>query len=179
MNAAALSLAGSDTTVGFPLSPSSPMFGCRGMSPRKSTWCSAQRRLALSLDPKTLVASLQWGQVKSDMFCTRPRMSTWTVLNMLMPLTASFVARVWGVVTMTDPGHGQQAVCGTGRLRRLAVEHGLLGDCQLRVSRAGRQIQHEDVEAAPVDFVEQLLYRLHDHGAPPHDGGLFRDEVAH
>lgn len=31
-------------------------------------------------------------------------MLTPTVLNMLMPLTASFVAKLCGVVMMTDPG---------------------------------------------------------------------------
>ena len=73
------------------------------MSPRKSIPCSAHKCFTLSLVPKTFVTPWQWGHVKSDMFCTRPRILTSTVLNMLIPLIASFVARVCGVVTIRDP----------------------------------------------------------------------------
>lgn len=55
----------------------------------------------------------------------------------------------------------------------------MLRDGQLHVASAGGQVEHEHVEAAPVDFVEQLLEGFHDHEAAPYDGGVFADEVAH
>ena len=62
------------------------------------------------------------------------------------------------------------------------VQLDLLRDGQLRVARSRRQIQDQHVQAAPVDFVQELLERFHDHEAAPGDGGFFSgaaDEVAH
>lgn len=60
-----------------------------------------------------------------------------------------------------------------------AVQHDLLRDAELRVARARGQVEHEHVEAAPVDLVQELLQRLHDHHAAPHHWRLLPDEVAH
>lgn len=103
MNAFALSLSGSETTVGLPLSASSQMLACKGTSPRKSILCFSQALVTPEFAPNMWVLFWQCGQVKSDIFCTIPRIGVWIVLNMLMPLTASFKAMSCGVETMTAP----------------------------------------------------------------------------
>ena len=50
---------------------------------------------------------------------------------------------------------------------------------QLRVAGAGRQVDQQDVELAPLHVLHELLHRLHHHGAPPDDGGVLIHEEAH
>lgn len=92
MNALARSLSGSETTVGFPLSASSQMLACSGISPKKSMPFSSHARVTPECEPNMCVLFWQWGHVKRDMFWIMPNKGTFTVLNMLMPLMASFRA---------------------------------------------------------------------------------------
>jgi hypothetical protein len=62
---------------------------------------------------------------------------------------------------------------------RPTIKHYLLRDTQLRVARAGRQVQHQHVQTAPFHLVQELLERLHDHQAAPDYGRIFIYEVAH
>lgn len=118
MKACALSLSGSETTVGFPFWPSSPTFWCNGISPSRSMEYSVQTSLTRSLDPKIAVSWWQCGQLNSDMFCTKPSKGTFTFLNMLIPFTASLTARVCGVVTMIEP----RCSLSTSRAPRYYIE---------------------------------------------------------
>ena len=61
---------------------------------------------------------------------------------------------------------------------QIGLNH-LLRDAELGVARPRGQVEDQDVQAAPFHLVEQLLQGLHDHQAPPHDGGLLAYEVAH
>lgn len=103
MNAVALSLSGSLTIVGFPLSASSQILLCNGISPKKSMPCTSQAFVTPEFPPNICVLLLQWGQVNSDMFWTIPRMGVLIVLNILIPFTASLRAISWGVETMIAP----------------------------------------------------------------------------
>jgi hypothetical protein len=104
MNTFARSLFGSETTVGFPLSASSQMLACNGMSPRKSIPCSSHACVTPELEPNMCVLFWQCGHVKRDIFWIMPNKGTLTVLNMLMPLIASLRAISWGVETIMAPG---------------------------------------------------------------------------
>lgn len=73
---------------------------------------------------------------------------------MLMPLTASFVARVCGVVTINEPTCRQRPVFGFASNTSLTVQNDLLCNCQLCVPRAGRQIQNKNIEAPPINFMK-------------------------
>ena len=48
----------------------------------------------------------------------------------------------------------------------------LLGQGQLRVARAGRQVDDHEIELAPLDVAQELVERLQDHRAAPDDGGV-------
>jgi hypothetical protein len=56
-----------------------------------------------------------------------------------------------------------------------ADRHGL-GEGQLRVRRARRQVDHEVVEVAPLDVAQELLDRAADERAAPHDRLALGDE---
>lgn len=66
-----------------------------------------------------------------------------------------------------------------GRWPELTVELDTLRDAQLRVSGARGQVEHEHVQASPLDLVQELLEGLHDHHPAPHYGAVLVDEVAH
>lgn len=72
MKAFALALPGSATTVGFPLSASSQILACKGISPRNETLCFKQACVTPS-EPKMWVLWSQLGQVNLDMFWIIPR----------------------------------------------------------------------------------------------------------
>ena len=73
------------------------------------------------------------------MFSTTPITGTPTRSNILAPRSASPTAISCGVVTMIAPGH----------LRRLHQR-------ELRVAGAGRQVDDEVVELAPVHVAQEL-----------------------
>lgn len=66
-----------------------------------------------------------------------------------------------------------------GKSNELTIEFQLLGNGQLHISRARREIQHQHVQTAPFDFVQELLEGFHYHQAAPDDGRGFGDQVAH
>ena len=59
------------------------------------------------------------------------------------------------------------------------IQLDLLRDRQLRIARPRREVQDQDVQTAPLDLVQELLQRLHDHETAPHDRCFFVDEIAH
>ena len=80
--------------------------------------------------------------------CRAPARST--LVNMASPLRASISATSCGVVTMTAPESGD-----------------LLRQRELGVAGARRQVDHQEVERAPLDVGEELLDRLHHHRTAP------------
>ena len=84
------------------------------------------------------------------MFSTMPTIGTPTFSNILRPLRASSSAMSCGVVTITAP------VTGT-----------FCDERQLDVAGAGRHVDDQVVEVAPVGVLQQLLERLRDHRAAP------------
>ena len=91
---------------------------------------------------------LQQGQMKVLMFSMTPSTGTPTFSNIFRPLRASASAMSWGVVTMTAPGQGH-----------------LLGQGQLDVAGARRQVHDQVVQVVPVGLEGQLLQRLRHHRA--------------
>ena len=59
------------------------------------------------------------------------------------------------------------------------IKYNTLRNRKLRVPRPGRQVEHQDIETAPVDLKEELLKCLHDHETSPCNGSRLADEVAH
>ena len=51
-----------------------------------------------------------------------------------------------------------------------AIERGLLDERELDIARAGRHVDDEVIEVAPIGLVEDLLHVSGNHG-PAHDGG--------
>ena len=86
------------------------------------------------------------------MFSTMPMTGTLIRWNIASAFSTSESATCWGVVTRTDAG-----------------DRDGLGQRQLRVGRAGRQVDDEVVELAPVDVAQELLDRPADERAAPDD----------
>ena len=55
----------------------------------------------------------------------------------------------------------------------------MLRDSQLRISRSWWQIQDENVETTPFDFMEKLLNGLHHHGTSPYNWRILADKITH
>ena len=87
------------------------------------------------------------------MFSTMPMTGTLMRRNMASAFSTSSSATSWGVVTSSGAADG----------------HGL-GEGQLRIRGARRQVDHEVVELAPVDIAQELLDGATDERAAPHDG---------
>ena len=69
------------------------------------------------------------------------------------------------------------AGCGVVTIRILRLRQ-QLGERHRDVAGAGRQVEQQVVELAPVDVLEELLDRLVEHRAAPDDGGVLLDEEA-
>ncbi len=93
--------------------------------------CSAANR-SPPPRPKISVASPQCGQTKALMFSTRPMTGTLIRWNIASAFATSESATCWGVVTSTD-----------------ARDRDRLGERQLGIGRARRQVDDEVVELAP------------------------------
>ena len=102
--------------------------------------------------PKISVASPQWGQTKALMFSTMPMTGT---------LIRRSIARAFVDVE-------QRHLLGRRHEDGAADRH-RLGQGQLRVGGAGRLVDHEVVELAPVDVAQELLDRPADERSAPHD----------
>ena len=95
------------------------------------------------------------------MFSITPAISSLSLIAISAERRATFWATGCGVVTMHELGLRQQ-----------------LGEGHGDVAGAGRQIDQQVVQLAPVDVLEELLQRLVEHRAAPHDGGVLLDEEA-
>lgn len=105
MNSLPRSLSGSLTTVGTPLSASSQISLCSGTFPKNSISSLSH---ALSTPPPCLAPNMgvvceQFGQMKTDIFCTIPKIGTDTFRNISMPFNVSLSAMSCGVLTITAP----------------------------------------------------------------------------
>ena len=96
------------------------------------------------------------------MFSTMPSTGTRTCRNISSPLRASIRLTSCGVVTITAPDNGR------GLRQR-----------QLGVAGAGRQIDDQIIELAPVDVGQELLRGTVHHRPAPDDGLFRRHQKAH
>ena len=136
---------------GTPTSPPWRTVMSSGMPPRYSRPCSAAKR-SPPPRPKISVSSPQCGQAKAVMFSTRPMTGTLIRLNIASALATSASDDRLGRRHQDRPG-----------------DRDGLGERQLRVGRARRQVDDEVVELAPVDVAQELLDRAADERAAPDD----------
>jgi hypothetical protein len=65
------------------------------------------------------------------------------------------------------------------RHNHAAVKRHALGDRELRVTRAGRQVEHQAIQLAPLDVEQKFRFELGDHRPAPDDRGLVVDKQRH
>jgi hypothetical protein len=99
----------------------------------------------------------------------RCRTGTLTFRNISTPRTASLSATSCGVDTMTAPRTCQHVGNMVSYAPLHTVKFNLLRYSQLNVAGTWRKIKDEDIESTPLDFMQQLLKRLHNHETPPYD----------
>ena len=99
------------------------------------------------------------GVTKPDMFSITPAISSLSLAAISAERRATFCA----------------TGCGRGDDQELRLRQ-QLGERHRDVAGAGRQVDQQVVELAPVDVLEELLERLVEHRPAPDDGGVLLDE---
>ena len=158
-SAAAAGESGSASTIGAPASPPSRSRVSSGIWPSSGTGApsAVDSESATAWPPPEPNTSMRVpsGSSIHDMFSTTPT-RRWRVCSAIAPArSATSAAACCGVVTTSSSAFGIE-----------------LRDGDRDVAGAGRQVEQQDVEVAPVDVGEELLQRAVQHRAAPDHGVL-------
>ena len=138
-------------TVGMPRSPSTTIAGSQRDAAEEGHMQALGRLFRGALAAEDLrLRHGSCGQTKVLMFSTMPRIGTFMVWNMCSALVAMVSAASCAVVTMTTPVRGTSCA-------RLSW----------RIAGAGRQVDDQVIQLAPLHVAQQLLHGAGDHRAAP------------